>query len=123
MTPTDPLLTTITAGAGCAFILQVLQKAKNIPWITEHTHGINIAMKAMLSFFSTLGISHAWSPAAAGGGVLTFDIPAASVLLIGIWHWFGQFAIMHGFGQLLGIGTLKAIDNPVQINEQPPAGK
>jgi hypothetical protein len=25
---------------------------------------------------------------------------------------------MHGFGQVLNIGTLKAIDNPIQVNQQ-----
>jgi hypothetical protein len=117
MTPTDPILTTVTAGAGCAFIVQLLQKAKQVPWITEHTTAINIALKASLSFFATLGISHAWNPSAGGGGQLTFDIPSMSVLMIGLWHWFGQFAVMHGFGQLLGVGTVKSIDNPVQVNQ------
>ncbi len=120
MTPTDPILTTVTAGAGCAYLMQLIQKAKQVPWITEHTHGINIALRAGLSFFATLGISHAWNPSTGGGGVLMFTIPPLTVFMVGLWHWFGQFAVMHGFGQILGIGTVKSIDNPVQINQQPP---
>jgi hypothetical protein len=117
MTPTDPLLATVTAGAGCAYLIQILQKAKSIPWVTDHTHGINIALRALLSLGATLGISHAWNPSTGGGGVLMVTFPPLTVIMIGLWHWFGQFAVMHGFGQVLSIGTLKEIDNPVQVNQ------
>jgi hypothetical protein len=120
MTPTDPILATVTAGAGCAYFMQLLQKAKSVPWITDHTQGINVALRAVLSLVATLGISHAWTPATGGGGAFTLVFPPLSVIAVGLWHWFGQFAVMHGFGQLLGIGTLKQIDTPVQINPQEP---
>lgn len=118
---TDPITSSLTAAAACAFFLQLIQKTKYVPWITEHTKEINIGAKLLLSGLATLGISHAWNPSTGGGGVLMFTVPPLSVILIGLWHWFGQFAIQHGFGQVLNIGTLKAIDNPVQVNQQPEA--
>jgi hypothetical protein len=118
MTPTDPLLATVTAGAGCAYFIQLLQKAKTLPWVTEHTQGINIVLRAVLSLGATVGISHAWNPSAGGGGTFTLVFPPLMVIVVGLWHWFGQFAVMHGFGQVLNIGTLKAIDNPIQVNQQ-----
>jgi hypothetical protein len=120
MTPTDPILTTVTAAAGCAYFMQLLQKAKSISWITAHTTGINVALRAALSFGSTIGISHAWTPANGGGGSFTLVFPPLAVIAIGLWHWFGQYAIQHGFGQLLSVGTLKSVDTPVQINPQEP---
>lgn len=121
MNPTDPLLSSLTAAAACSFILKLMQRAKSVPWVTEHTEGINIGLRAGFSFLATLGISHAWNPATGGGGTLMFQIPPFTIVLIGLWHWFGQFAIQHGFGKILDIGTLKQIDSPVQINQQPEA--
>jgi hypothetical protein len=118
ISPTDPILTTVTAAAGCAYFMQLLQKAKSLPWITAHTTGINVALRAVLSLAATVGIGHAWTPSAGGGGVFMVTVPPAMVILNGLWHWFGQFAVQHGFGQLLSVGTLKSVDTPVEINPQ-----
>jgi hypothetical protein len=117
MTPTDPITAQVTAAAACAFVLQGLQKWKALPWVTAHTATINLVAKAALSFGATLGISKAWTPAVSGGGVLMITIPPATVLVLGVWHWFGQFSMQHIIGQTLSIGTIKAVDNPVQVNE------
>jgi hypothetical protein len=120
MTPTDPLLSSITAAAACSFLLDQAQKSKIVPWITAHTKWINLGVKIALSGASTLGISHAWTPAATGGGQFLVTVPATTVILMGLWHWFGQFALQHGFGQLLTVGTLTTVDVPVQVHEVEP---
>jgi hypothetical protein len=97
------VLTQITAGAGCAYILQLLQKWEKLPWVTAHTTVINHAIRAVMSGAAVLGISSAWSPSTGGGHVLTITIPSAIVILHGAWTWFGQFALTHGFSQLLTI--------------------
>lgn len=117
MTPTDPITAQVTAAAACAFIMQGLQKWKAIPWLTAHTTKLNVFLKVVLSFGATLGISRAWEPAASGGGTLVITVPAFSIVMLGLWHWFGQFALQHLSGQVLNIGTLKAVDKPVEVIE------
>lgn len=117
MIPTDPILSSVTAAAACSFLLDRVQKSHIIPWVTAHTKWINLAAKIVMSGASTLGISHAWQPAATGGGTLVITIPVASVIMIGAWHWFGQFALQHGFGQLLTVGTVTTVDVPVEVHQ------
>lgn len=116
MIPTDPVLSSFTAAAACSFILDRVQKSEIVPWITAHTKWINLAAKIVMSGAATLGISHAWNPAPTGGGVLMVTVPAFTVIVLGLWHWFSQFALQHGFGQLLTVGTLQKIDTPVEIH-------
>lgn len=114
------VITQMTAGAGCAYLLQLLQKWAKIPWITEHTHAINIAARAVMSGAAALGISSVWSPVDGGGHTLTITIPSAMVILHGLWMWFGQYALQHGWGQVLSIGNQAA--PPAQIPPAKPAG-
>lgn len=111
------VVTQVTAGAGCAYLLQLLQKWERLPWITQHSTAINHAIRVVMSGAAVLGISSAWSPSTGGGHTLTIVIPPAMVIVHGLWTWFGQFAITHGFGSLLqagnGGGGQPAIPAPV----------
>lgn len=98
---TTLLTSQIAAAAACSYALNLLQRWKQIPWITAHTTVINTVVRAGLAGVSALGISHAWNPSDGGGGVLTITIPAAGVILHGAWHWFSQYALTHLAGSAL----------------------
>jgi len=101
MIPTDPILSSVTAAAACSMLLDRIQKSKLIPWVNAHSTSINLTAKLVMSGLATIGIAHAWTPAVTGGGTLVLTIPSLPVIGIGLWHWFGQFAIQHGFGQII----------------------
>lgn len=108
---TDPSLnvsslifTQLTSGAACAYLLQLLQKWRKLPWITEHTDGINRFVRVAMSFGTALGISWVWAPAVTDGGhMLEIAIPSGIVLVHGLWHVFGQYALQHGWSKLFQI--------------------
>lgn len=98
---TTLLTSQIAAAAASSYALNLLQRWKQVPWITAHTTVINTVVRALLALGATLGISHAWTPADGGGGVLMITIPTATVLLHGSWHWFSQYALAHLAGSAL----------------------
>jgi len=106
------LSTQIGAAAVCAYAIQLAQKWSKLPWITEHTQGINTAMRIVTSGIAAMGITWAWSPGTDGGHVLTIAIPSGAVLLTYFWHWFVQYAIQHGWGNLLTQGPQAAAVPP-----------
>lgn len=110
----DPNLffTQLTAGAALAYLLRILQKWNKVSWINDHTTGISIFVRACLSFFATIGIGWTWN------GVehsLTITGLSAAVLAHGLWHWFGQYALQHGWGQIFNVGTVSTISAPVKV--------
>jgi len=107
MIPTDPVLSSLTAAAACSMALDFAQKNKSryFTWISAHTTKINLAAKLIMSGAATIGIAHVWAPATGGGGTLTLTIPPLSVIAIACYHWFGQFAIQHGFGRIISPST------------------
>lgn len=119
MENTTSLLTSqIAAAAACSYLLNLLQKWSKTPWITEHTAGINAAVRAVLALGATVGIGWAWSSGANDTHVLMVTIPSFPVLIHGLWHWFSQYAIQHGFGKVLDIGQPTQVQLP--IISQPP---
>lgn len=98
---TSVLSTEIGAAAVSAYAVQLAQKWSKLPWITEHTAQINFYVRLATSGLAALGVSYAWGDLAGGGHTLTFTIPTVAVLLHGLWHWFVQFAVQHGWGNLL----------------------
>lgn len=97
------IFTAVTSSAACAYLLQLLQKWSKTPWITEHTTGINVAVRAVLSAAATVGISVAWNSGSDNSHTLIIAIPSGITLLHGIWHWFGQYALQHFSGKILSI--------------------
>lgn len=98
------IFTQLTTGAASAYLLQLIQKWKALPWITEHTDGINRGVRIVMSFGAAIGISWVWGAKAADGShVLSLTIPSAIVLLHGVWHWFGQYALQHGWWKVFQI--------------------
>jgi hypothetical protein len=95
------LSTQIGAAAVCAYAIQLAQRWSKIPWITEHTAGINAIARVVTSGFAALGVSYAWGDLAGGGHTLSFMLPSGAGFVAGLWHWFTQYAVQHGWGNLL----------------------
>lgn len=112
MQDTTSLLTSqIAAAAACAYLVTLLQKWSRTPWITEHTAGINIAVRVLLSVAATVGIGFAWSGSAGDGHTLTITIPPAIQLIHGLWHVFSQYCLTHLTG--------KALEQPKAVLQAP----
>lgn len=98
---TSMVATQFGGAAACAYILNLAQRWTKIPWITEHTTGINRVVRAVLALATTIGIGWAWSSGAAGSHVLSITIPSGVDLIHGLWHWFVQYAMTHFTGNVL----------------------
>jgi hypothetical protein len=98
---TSLLSTEIGAAAVSAYAIQLAQKWSKLPWITEHTSQINFYARLLTSGVAALGVSWVWGDVAGGGHSLVISIPPAIVILHGLWHWFVQYAVQHGWGNLL----------------------
>lgn len=89
------------AGAALEFGLHFLQRWSKTPWITEHSTKLTAALRAILAFGATIGLSWHYS-----GGTLVISGLSVSVLAAGAWHMFRQYALQHGFGHLIRNGNL-----------------
>lgn len=98
---TSVLGTEIGAAAVSAYAMQLAQKWSKLPWITEHTAEINVYVRIITSGVAALGVSWVWGDVTGGGHSLTIAIPPVAVILHGLWHWFVQYAIQHGWGNML----------------------
>lgn len=101
------LFTHVTSAAAFAYALQLLQKWAKTPWVTEHTTGVNVALRAIFSLFASFGINWAWTGSSVSGWSVTITIPALAVLGHGVFHLFGQFALQHGWLKLFQLGDAK----------------
>ena len=111
---TTLLTSQIAAAAACSYVLNLIQRWKQIPWVTANTTMINTIVRAVLALGATLGIEHVWNPSDNGGGVLMITIPPLTILLHGLWHWFSQYALTHLAGSALektaNVSTPSSID-------------
>lgn len=102
---TSVLSTEIGAAAVAAYAIQLAQRWSKLPWITEHTAEMNVIARLITSGVAAVGVSFVWGDLASGGHTLTFTIPPLMILLQntihGLWHWFVQYAVQHGWGNLL----------------------
>lgn len=88
-------------GAAAAYMIKWAQRSKYFPWFTAEAKRINFYVQVIISGIASLGIGYAWDPAAG-----TFLITGLSLhsVLAGAWHWFQQFAMQHGWTNLLTFG-------------------
>jgi hypothetical protein len=110
----DPnlMFSQVTAGAAFAYLLRLIQRWDKLPWVTQHTQGITIAVRLILSGLATIGISWQWNSASHS---LTIGGLQLWTITLGLWHWFGQYALQHGWGQVFNIGTLQKVETPVVV--------
>lgn len=97
------------ASAALEFGLSFLQRWSKTPWITEHTTKLNIALRAILAFVATIGITWHYN-----GGTLVITGLTVSTIAAGLWHVFRQYALQHGFGHLIRNGNLDKFQGIVQ---------
>ena len=101
--PNAPIIPTqISASMACAYVLFLLQKLKSVPWVTTQTARINAIVRLVLSGIATLGVTIAWQGDA---HQLVVGNLYASTILMGLWHWFTQYATAHGFEKLLNVAS------------------
>lgn len=100
------------AAAALEFGLHFLQRWSKTPWITLHTTKITAAFRVTLAFLATIGLH--WHYAAVAGGTLTITGLSVSVIAAGLWSFFRQYAMQHGFGHLIRNGNLDAFQTIVQ---------
>lgn len=91
------VVTQVTSAAVVVWGIQKLKAASWFPWLKNNGQ---VWAKRLLSVGTALlthaGISHVWNPAPAGAtflGTITFTIPMASVMLVGLWHWLNQYVM------------------------------
>jgi hypothetical protein len=96
------LFSQLTWGAAFAYLLLLAQKWEKLPWVTQHTAGISAVVRAVLAGIATIGISVSWNGAAHSLTISNLSFP---VIASGLWHWFGQYALQHGWGQLFLVKT------------------
>lgn len=89
------------AAAALEFALHFLERWSKTPWITENTTKITAAFRVMLAFFATLGLTWHYD-----GGTLVITGLSVSVISLGLWNFFRQYALQHGFGHLIRNGNL-----------------
>lgn len=89
------------AGAAAAYLIKFLQHSKYFPWITAEAAKVNTIVQAAISFLVTIGITFKWDPQA---HTLMIGGLSLALILHGLWTWFTQFAVQHGFTNLITIG-------------------
>jgi hypothetical protein len=100
-------LTHITSAAAFAYLLILLQKWSKTPWITVDTKKITILLRVVFSILTEIGIAWTWSGSSTTGWHIGIDIPSLSVLVQTVFHAFGQYALQHGWFNVLQIQESK----------------
>lgn len=107
----DVITSQLAGAALLAYLLQWVKSSKWVPWITDHTKGINYALTGLLSLAATIGIHYQFDATA---GVLTIGGLHASSILAGLWEWVKQWAFQQGAADLI---FTKAVVKDVQSGD------
>ncbi len=69
--------------------LEYVKQSKYVPWISEHTTGINRLIVILYSIATSLGISAVWTTeySSESGGALTLHLPGVAEAVNGAWAW------------------------------------
>lgn len=110
----DPISSTAGAHIGSTLIvvgtMQWLKNSKWFPLLTEGRKALNRIVSICAAGAIQLGISFQWSANGSGGHTLLTNIPALSVIAIGLFHWACQFIYQEtGYQVMSGLLALKAI--------------
>ena len=115
MDNTASILTSqVAAAAACSYILNLLQRWRQVPWVTTHTAGINMTIRALLAGAATIGISWQWN--SADHSLLITGL-GLTTIIHGMWHWFSQYAFTHLAGATLD--SAQAKQTPIPVNGDP----
>src|SRR5216684_1943631 len=94
--------TQISAAMACGYILWLLQKAQSVPWVNQYTVKLNAFIRIVASGAATLGVTFAWS---SSQHQLVIGNLTAGAVMMGLWHWFTQYAATHGFEKILNVAA------------------
>lgn len=93
------LVTSQLAGAALlAYLLQWLKATRLVPFISEHTKGINRALTGIMSLAASIGIHYNFDSTA---GILTIGGLHAGSILHGLWAWAQQWAFQQGAADMI----------------------
>jgi hypothetical protein len=92
--------TLVGVGMLFGYIVQWAKKSKYVPWLDAQSKKLTLGVQLALSGLSALGITMTWNKEA--HTVLIAGLSLATVAS-GAWHWFFQFAVQHGWTNLLSI--------------------
>lgn len=87
--------------AGAALLAYLLSWAKSsnlIPWVTDHTKGINYFLTGLSSLIMAVGIHYQFDATA---GVLTIGGLHAAPILHGLWEWAKQWAFQQSASDVI----------------------
>ena len=110
------LQTQLGAAAASAYIIILLQKVKQLPWITAHSTGINRGIRLFFSFIAAIGVDAKWN--SVEHSLLITGLSLTAVLMAG-WHWFQQYAFTHMSGGLINMASGKPNGVLPQQPQQP----
>ncbi len=103
----------LASGALLAYALQWAKNSKLVPFITEHTVGVNRTLTGLMAFIAAIGIHYTFD---ADAGVLVIGGLHTQSLLHGFWAWISQWAFQQGASDMIFTKTtaeaVKAGDVP-----------
>lgn len=88
------VVTQVSSAAVVVYALQRLKTARWFPWLqNEGQVWLKRGLSLAAAFGIHTGISYVWNAGTAPGvaHVLLINIPPASEIMIGLWHWANQF--------------------------------
>ncbi len=105
----------LSAALLVAYVLQWAKQSNVVPWISEHTKGLNRVLTGLTSLVAAVGISYTFD---ASTGVLTIGGLHASALATGAWTWVQQWALQQGAADMI---LTKATARGDTVDAPPPA--
>lgn len=93
----------LASAALLAYLLKWAQRSNLVPWISEHTRGINRALTGVLSLLAAVGVGYHFDSAA---GALTITGLHASTIVAGLWAWAKQWAFQQGASDMIFTKTI-----------------
>lgn len=86
----EQLITSQLASAALmVYLLQWVKRSRLIPWVTEHTKGLNRMLNAMLAMAAAVGIHYHFD---AEAGQLVISGLYGQSIAQGVWEWSKQWA-------------------------------
>jgi hypothetical protein len=101
--------TLVGVGMLFGYVVQWAKKSKYVPWLDAQSKKLTLMVQLGLSGLSALGITMTWNREA--HTVLIAGLSLATVFS-GAWHWFFQFAVQHGWTNLLAIAEFAEANLP-----------
>lgn len=88
------ITTQVGAAAGLSFLLQWAKGSKYFPWFTAETAKLNRLATIVGSGLVAVGLNYTWD---ASSHTLTIANLSFATVGTGLWHWFTQYALTHGW--------------------------